>query len=159
MLSWTARATPHAFFRRLLRRPRRAGRFDVRGSAGAAHINAVVEGYSRAIGWPRGPHKDCLYRPVSDLPFLKEDIQEALEALLSVAIGRARPCGELMWYYLNRKAAGVIHSSLLSLDDFVDVPASLLPTDGLENGVYVHAWRRGMDPAKAVAAHRRNGPD
>lgn len=143
------------FFQRLFGKSERAWRFNLRRSADASRINAIIDGYSKVQGWPSGPHKDCVYRPASDLPFPKEEIRAALEALLQVAQGQATPCRDLMGYFASDEAAEVIGSNLADLDSYVDIPADQLPTDPRQNGVYVVALQNGRDPEEAVALHRR----
>lgn len=105
-----------------------------------AHVTlalTVVGDYDAAREEP-GAFSDCLYRPMSDLPYRPADIRRCCEFLIGIAdaaTGSSYPDHELL--AKEREALGL---ALFSLDYFVDRPASEIPRQKLENLGY---GRRG----------------
>jgi hypothetical protein len=98
-----------------------------------AHVTlalTVVGDYDAAREEP-GAFSDCLYRPMSDLPYLPGDIRRCCEFLIGIAdaeTGSSYPDHELL--AKEREALGL---ALFSLDYFVDRPACEIPRQKLEN--------------------------
>lgn len=125
--------------------------FDLRDPMDALRVHEIVDAYSKHLGWAETPHKGCMYRPVSELPYPKEDIRGALEALLLVTTGLVPPPGHYGWYREDAEVTKELRSVLMLLPEWVDVPADRLPTDPTANGEYMLALEQGRDPEEAAA--------
>jgi hypothetical protein len=91
---------------------------------------SVVGDYDAAREEP-GAFSDCLYRPVSDLPYPQGAIRRCCDFLIGIADGDAASFnGDHDQLVKERDALGV---ALFSLDYFLDVPASEIPQERLEN--------------------------
>jgi len=91
---------------------------------------SVVGDYDAAREEP-GAFSDCLYRPVSDLPYPQGAIRRCCEFLIGIADGNpASFNGDHSQLVNERDALGV---ALFSLDYFLDLPASQIPRKKLEN--------------------------
>ena len=78
---------------------------------------------------------DCLYRPVSDLPYPQVEIRRCCEFLIAIADGDSASFGadhELL--VRERDALGI---ALFSLDHFLDLPASEIPRQKMQNLAFV----------------------
>ena len=85
---------------------------------------SVVGDYDAAREEP-GAFSDCLYRPVSDLPYPQGAIRRCCEFLIGIADGNpASFNGDHSQLVNERDALGV---ALFSLDYFLDLPASQIP--------------------------------
>ncbi len=94
----------------------------------AAEYDAVRESSAAFV--------DCLYRPVSDLPYPQAEIRRCCEFLIAIADRDAPSFGgdhELL--VRERDALGF---ALFSLDHFLDLPASDIPRQKLQNLAYVN---------------------
>jgi hypothetical protein len=110
----------------------------------------VVGDYDAAREEP-GEFADCLYRPVSDLPYPQAAIRRCCELLISIAdtdAGSSDKDHDLL--ATEREALGL---ALFSLDYFLDLPASEIPRRKLENLAYVkdQYLARSMPPVKPGA--------
>jgi len=95
---------------------------------------SVVGDYNIAREEP-GPYVDCLYRPVSDLPYPQSAIRRCCEFLIEIS--DAHPASidddrELL--AIKRDVLGV---ALFSLDYFLDASADELPREKGDNLAYV----------------------
>jgi hypothetical protein len=96
----------------------------------------VVGDYDAAREQP-GAFGACLYRPVSQLPYPSGSIRRCCEFLIGIADGEpGSSAGDRELLAPERDALGV---ALFSLDYFLDVPASEIPREKLENLAYGHA--------------------
>ncbi|MDP9178711.1 MAG: hypothetical protein M3O61_13595 [Gemmatimonadota bacterium] len=102
----------------------------------------VVGDYDAAREEP-GAFADCLYRPVSELPYPPAAIRRCCEFLIGIAdteTGSSAPDHDLL--AREREALGL---ALFSLDYFLDLAASEIPRQKLEN----LAYGRREQPAQA----------
>lgn len=96
---------------------------------------SVVGDFDAAREEP-GAFSDCLYRPVSDLPYPQSAIRRCCEFLIGVADGDpATFNGDHDQLVNERDALGV---ALFSLDYFLDLPASQIPRKSQENLALEH---------------------
>ena len=107
-------------------------RFDLDDVLHVAMIDDIREKYSALLADESQPYFQCMYRPASLLPYPKEAIRSALEALLEFIEGR-RNSAFLEESMRTPQAADTVLSALLHIDDFLDVPAEQLPTQPREN--------------------------
>jgi hypothetical protein len=107
---------------------------------------SVVGDYDDARVQP-GAFSDCLYRPVSDLPYPQSAIRRCCEFLIGIADSDpASFDGDHEQLVNERDALGL---ALFSLDYFLDVPASEIPRKKLENLALEHRYvPRSRQPAK-----------
>lgn len=107
---------------------------------------SVVGDYDAAREEP-GAFSDCLYRPVSDLPYPQGAIRRCCEFLIGIADGDpASFNGDHNQLVKERDALGV---ALFSLDYFLDLPASEIPRKRQENLALEHQYvPRSRQPAK-----------
>jgi hypothetical protein len=106
---------------------------------------SVVGDYDAAREQP-GEFSDCLYRPVSDLPYPQAAIRRCCEFLIGIADGDAASFnGDHEQLVSERDALGV---ALFSLDYFLDMPASQVPRKRLENLALEHQYVPRSRPAK-----------
>lgn len=97
----------------------------------------VVGDYDAAREDP-GAYADCLYRPVSDLPYPRNAIRRCCEFLIGIADGDpASFDGDHEQLAKERDALGL---ALFSLDYFLDLPASEVPRKKLENLALEHTY-------------------
>jgi len=95
---------------------------------------SVVGDYDAAREEP-GEFAECLYRPVSDLPYPPAAIRRCCEFLIVIAdTDTASPDKEHDLLVRERDGLGL---ALFSLDYFLDLPASEIPRRKLENLEYV----------------------
>ncbi len=88
---------------------------------------------------------DCLYRPVSDLPYPQLEIRRCCEFLIGIADDeRASLSGDHSLLVNERDAIGF---ALFSLDYFLDLPAAEIPRQKLKNLAF--ARHRFVDRAKS----------
>lgn len=98
---------------------------------------SVVGDYDAAREEP-GAFSDCLYRPVSDLPYPQAAIRRCCEFLIGIADGDpASFNGNHNQLVQERDALGV---ALFSLDYFLDLPASKIPRKRQENPAFEHQY-------------------
>jgi hypothetical protein len=98
---------------------------------------SVVGDYDAAREEP-GAFSDCLYRPVSDLPYPQGAIRRCCEFLIGIADGNpASFNGDHSQLVNERDALGV---ALFSLDYFLDLPASQIPRKKQENIAMEHQF-------------------
>jgi hypothetical protein len=91
---------------------------------------SVVGDFDAAREEP-GAFSDCLYRPVSDLPYPQSAIRRCCEFLIAIADGDPSSFdGDHEQLVQERDALGV---ALFSLDYFLDLPASEIPRKKAEN--------------------------
>ena len=122
--------------------PRRAGepvpitaipsRFDLDNEVHVTMIDDIRETYSALLADDSHPYAQSMYRPASLLPYPREAIRNALEALLDFIEARRESC------YLDTsirtpEAADTVRTCLALLDNFLEVPSAMLPTDRMEN--------------------------
>lgn len=107
-------------------------RFDLDDIAHVSIIDEIRDRYSVLLADDSHPYSRCMYRPSSLLPYPKEVIRRALEALLDFTEGR-RQSHLLDASSRNSQVADTIRDCLDTLDDFLDVPAEQLPTNVSEN--------------------------
>lgn len=97
----------------------------------------VVGDYDAAREEP-GTFSDCLYRPVSDLPYPQGAIRRCCEFLIGIADGDAASFnGDHDQLVKERDALGV---ALFSLDYFLNLPASEIPRKRQENLALEHEY-------------------
>lgn len=98
---------------------------------------SVVGDFDAAREEP-GAFSDCLYRPVSDLPYPPGAIRRCCEFLIGIADGDSDSFnGDHDQLVQERDALGV---ALFSLDYFLDLPASEIPRKKLENIAFEHQF-------------------
>ena len=97
-------------------------------------IDNIREEYSALLADQTQPYAKCLYRPASLLPYPKDDIRRALNALLDFVEGR-RPSTALDVSICKPEVAETLRIALGLLDEFLDVPAETLPTNPRENAL------------------------
>lgn len=107
-------------------------RFDLDDVLHVTMIDVIREKYSVVLAGEGHPYAQCMYRPASLLPYPREAIKAALEALLDFIEGR-RDSVCLEAGMRTPQAADTVRTALLSLDDFLDLPAAELPTEPNEN--------------------------
>lgn len=91
---------------------------------------AVVGEYDEARE-SSGAFVDCLYRPVSDLPYPQAEIRRCCEFLIAIADRDAATFGgDREFLVRERDALGI---ALFSLDHFLDLPASEIPRQKRQN--------------------------
>lgn len=107
---------------------------------------SVVGDYDAAREEP-GAFSDCLYRPVSDLPYPQGAIRRCCEFLIGIADDDPVSFnGDHDQLVKERDALGV---ALFSLDYFLDLPASEIPRRKVENLALEHHYvARSRQPAK-----------
>jgi hypothetical protein len=107
---------------------------------------SVVGDFDAAREEP-GAFSDCLYRPVSDLPYPQGAIRRCCEFLIGIADDDpASFNGDHDQLVKERDALGV---ALFSLDYFLDLPANEIPRKKLENLALEHQYvPRPRQPAK-----------
>src|SRR5687767_14768926 len=101
-----------------------------------AHVTlalTVVGDYDAAREEP-GAFADCLYRPVSDLPYPPAVIRRCCEFLIRVADSDTASCGQN--HDLLAREREALGLALFSLDYFLNLPASDIPREKLENLAY-----------------------
>lgn len=106
--------------------------FDLDDVLHVTMIDVIREKYSAVLAGEEHPYAQCIYRPASLLPYPKEAIRSALEALLDFIEGR-RNSAFLETGMRTPRAAETVRTTLLVLDDFLDVPAAELPSEPYEN--------------------------
>jgi hypothetical protein len=106
--------------------------FDLDDARHVAIIDGIRDKYSALLADDSIPYAKCMYRPASLLPYPKPVIRAALEALFDFIEGR-RQSRFLDASIRSPEVADSVSSLLVSLDDFLDVPAVQLPTDPHEN--------------------------
>src|SRR4029078_824820 len=116
---------------------------------------SVVGDYDAAREEP-GAFSDCLYRPVSDLPYPQGAIRRCCEFLIGIADGNpASFNGDHSQLVNERDALGV---ALFSLDYFLDLPASQIPRKKQENIAMEHQFirrvRQPVKPSRGVLVRR-----
>jgi hypothetical protein len=110
---------------------------------------SVVGDYDDARVQP-GAFSDCLYRPVSDLPYPHSAIRRSCEFLIGIADGDHASFGDDHEQLVNER--DMLGLALFSLDYFLDVPASEIPRQKLENLALEHRYvPRSRQPAKPSA--------
>jgi hypothetical protein len=107
-------------------------RFDLDDVLHVTIIDEIRDKYSALLADESHPYSQCMYRPASLLPYPKEVIRRALEALLDFVEGR-RDSRFLDVSIRTPEVADTVRTTLHLLDDFVDVPAEKLPTEPHEN--------------------------
>ena len=122
--------------------PRRAGehvpitaipsRFDLDSEEHATMIDDIRDKYSALLADDSHPYAQSMYRPASLLPYPREVIRNALEALLDFIEAR-RDSRYFDTSIRTPEAADTVRTCLALLDDFLEVPAQMLPTDRMEN--------------------------
>jgi hypothetical protein len=105
---------------------------------------SVVGDYDGVREQP-GEFAECLYRPVSDLPYPRAVVRRCCEFLISIADGDPGAYdGDHELLAKERDALGL---ALFSLDYFLDLPASEIPRRTVENLEYVkHQYLSGSTP-------------
>lgn len=104
---------------------------------------SVVGDYDDAREQP-GDFSDCLYRPVSDLPYPQAAIRRCCEFLIGIADGDpASFNGDHEQLVNERDALGL---ALFSLDYFLDLPASQIPRKKQENIALEHQYISRLRP-------------
>lgn len=107
-------------------------RFDLDDVLHVTMIDDIREKYSALLADESHPYSQCMYRPASLLPYPKEAIRSALEALLDFIEGR-RNSAFVEAGMRTPQAADTVRFTLHLLDDFLDVPAAQLPTQPHDN--------------------------
>lgn len=97
-------------------------------------IDLIREKYSSLLADQAQPYAGCPYRPASLLPYPKDDIRRALNALLDFVEGR-RPSTLLDVSIRTPELAETLRIALITLDDFLDLPTESLPTKPQENAL------------------------
>lgn len=123
---------------------------------------SVVGDYDAAREDP-GAFADCLYRPVSDLPYPQAAIRRCCEFLISIAdadpVAGADPDAGIdpvadpdpdsleVTHELLANEREALGLALFSLDYFLDSPANEIPRRKLDNLAYVrHKYPAGLTP-------------
>lgn len=97
-----------------------------------AIIQEIRQKYGALLSDNSHPYAGCMYRPASLLPYPKATIRRALQALLDFVECR-RESKFLDSALRTSEIAATLRTALVSLDDFLDVPAANLPTDARQN--------------------------
>ncbi|MEO6067155.1 MAG: hypothetical protein ABIQ41_04120 [Gemmatimonadales bacterium] len=95
-------------------------------------LDSVRDKYSYVLGYDSSRFAACLFKPASMLPFPREDIRTALEALLAFARGE-RSSTLLDASFRNQQSIDQLEVALLSLDNFLDVPEDQIPVELRDN--------------------------
>jgi hypothetical protein len=108
---------------------------------------SVVGDYDAAREEP-GAFAECLYRPVSDLPYPQAAIRRCCEFLISIADAETESSDDNQALLARERDA--LGLALFSLDYFLDLPVDEIPRRKLENLEYVkHQYLAGStSPAK-----------
>jgi hypothetical protein len=96
-------------------------------------IKKVKDDYSAVLMNERCPYNRCLFRPVSLLRHPKSLIALCLTALIDFSEGRKTSPWLDEGMIGNQDLINTLKSCLIMLDDFIEVDARSLPSDGLEN--------------------------
>lgn len=104
-------------------------------------MDEIREKYGALLANEAGEFAGLVYRPVSLLPYPKEEIRKALTALLEYAQG-LRESRHLHPRIRKPSVVDTLMASLLHLDTFLDVAADVIPREpqaNVEFGVrYTH---------------------
>ena len=106
--------------------------FDLSDPAHVALLDGIRSAYGNHLADGLGGYDGCMFRPASELPYAKGDIETALTALLDFVEGR-RESRLLDAAIRQPGVAENIRTSLVLLDDFLDIPPDQLPTEPKAN--------------------------
>jgi len=106
--------------------------FDLTDPQDVLKLDRIREEYGALLADESNPYNKSLYRPTSILPYPKPVIRNALETLLDVAEER-KSSPYIDFAGKSEFAAETIRSTLIMLDDFLDVPPDQLPTEPRAN--------------------------
>lgn len=107
--------------------------FDLKNANHVLLLDEIRERYSMALSDDTGACAQCMYKPASLLPYPKTTIRGAMNALLDFIEGRVQS-PHLDVSIRSAAAAEAVKSTLVLLDNYLDIPASELPTEPKANG-------------------------
>ena len=106
--------------------------FDVNNLEDVQRMDQIRSAYGDLLEQDTSAYADCMFKPAEMLPFPRTTIAAALSTLLDFAEGRVSSL------YIDGSLRGPDVSSVLqmcleTLDDFLDLPASAIPTERMAN--------------------------
>ncbi len=108
--------------------------FDLNDPTHVLLIDEIRERYSAVLSdFDTGPYAKCMWKPASLLPYPKTTIKGAMTALLDFIEGRVQS-PHIDVSIRSSEAAEMVKSTLVLLDNYLEIPASELPTEPLANG-------------------------
>ncbi len=116
--------------------------YDLDNPEHVVRIDEIRERYAALLAHDESAFADCTFKPASLLPYSKQEIREALSAILDYAEGRAES-SHFTPVIRQPAVVATLQAGLVQLESFLDVPPDDIPREHRANVEFGLRFLRG----------------